>query len=150
MIRTQIRLVTATIAIAAAGLTACGDTATTAGTQSAVRTVAIEMRDIAFAPDTVDIQAGETIRFVFTNAGAVTHDAFIGDETAQADHEMEMRQMSGMGGSHNSMSDEGGITVEPGATREITHTFQAGSKLLIGCHEQGHYAAGMHITINMT
>lgn len=153
MIRTPIRLMTASIAVAALGLAACGDDNTTAGTASAPRTVEIEMRDIAFSPDEVDVQAGETIRFVFQNKGAVTHNAFIGDEAAQDDHEMEMREMGGMGdsdGDHDAMDDEGGITVMPGETGEITHTFSEGDDLLVGCHEEGHYAGGMRIMINMT
>ena len=151
MNRTPIRLVIATIAIAAVGLTACGNSSTTAGTKSAPRTVKIEMRDTAFSPGKVDIKAGETVRFVFTNDGALTHDAFIGNKAAQVDHEMEMRQMGGMGhNGHDPMSDEDATTVKPGKTGEITYTFGASSKLLIGCHEEGHYAAGMHIAINMT
>ncbi len=158
MIRTPIRLVTATVAVAALGLAACGDdNSTVAGTQSEPRTVEIEMRDIAFSPDALDVQAGETVRFVFHNKGAVRHDAFIGDEAAQDDHEMEMRgsgEMGDMGdeggNGHDSMSDAGGITVEPGETKDFTHTFAEGDALLIGCHEEGHYAAGMHVTMNMT
>lgn len=150
MIRTPIRLVTATIAVAVLTLTACGSGGdTTAGTPSEPRTIEIEMRDIAFSPDKIDVKAGETVRFVFTNAGAVTHDAFIGDEAAQDAHEMEMRDMGGMGDGHDSMSDEGGITVARGETGEFTHTFAKGDRLLIGCHEQGHYAAGMRITMNL-
>ena len=129
------------------------------------------MRDIAYSPDTVDARAGETIRFVFHNTGKVPHDAFIGDEQAQGDHEMEMRQggtsttmdmdesSTGMpmGGSSTTMEMEhgdagsaGGIVVEPGKTGELMHTFGAGDRLLIGCHEAGHYAAGMKVTIDIS
>lgn len=149
-----IRLITATVLLAAVGLSACSDDSTTTATDSAPRKVEIEMRDIAFSPDEVDVAAGETVRFVFTNAGAITHDAFIGDEAAQQAHEMEMREMGGMGDEesdgHDAMSDEGGITVEPGETGEITHTFAQDDRLLIGCHEEGHYDAGMRVMINMT
>ena len=40
-------------------------------------------------------------------------------------------------------------TVEPDETGEITHTFAEGDRLLIGCHEPGHYEAGMHGTITI-
>lgn len=159
MTRKPILLVTTALALAALGLAACGDDDTSAtGTQSQPRTIEIEMRDIAFSPDEVDVQAGETVRFVFTNTGAVRHDAFIGDEAAQDDHEMEMRGSGDMGDmgedgggdGHDSMSDEGGITVEPGETGEITHTFAEGDELLVGCHEAGHYEAGMRVMINVT
>ena len=109
------------------------------------RTVQIEMRDIAYSPDRVTVEPGETVRFVFTNTGDVAHDAFIGDAAAQDDHEMEM---IGEGGGHG-MNDSGAITVEPGQTGEITHTFAAGDDVLIGCHQSGHYEAGMRLTIDV-
>jgi plastocyanin len=97
--------VTRTIALkyAAAGLTlaglalaACGggdddDSADAGLSGSEVRTINIEMRDNVFSPGQVDVEADETVRLVFRNEGAVTHDAFIGDEAAQEAHEMEMR-----------------------------------------------------------
>ena len=98
MTRTKSRLAVAALAVGALTVAACGDDDdTTAGTASSTRTVEIDMRDIEFSPDQVDVQEGETVRFVFHNSGAVTHDAFIGDEAAQDDHEMEMREMGGMG-----------------------------------------------------
>jgi uncharacterized cupredoxin-like copper-binding protein len=54
-----------------------------------------------------------------------------------------------MGGA-DSEDAEGGITVEPGERGELTYTFQAGDELLIGCHEPGHYAGGMKITIDVS
>lgn len=152
MTRTTIRLVKAAVAVAVLGLTACGDNTTsdktTAGNQSEPRTIEIEMRDIAFSPNQIDVKAGETVRFIFTNAGTVTHDAFIGDEAAQEGHEMEMRDMVGMDGM-DGMGDEDGIAVEPGESGEITHTFAEGGQIIIGCHEAGHYAAGMKVVVNL-
>ena len=150
MIHTPIRLATAAFALATLGLSACGGTNTTVGTPSAPRTVKIEMRDTSFSPNSINVKAGETVRFIFSNTGAVTHDAFLGDAAAQKNHETEMRQMGGMGHGHDSMSDKDAITLKPGKTGKITHTFEAGSRLLIGCHEVGHYAAGMHTTISMS
>lgn len=150
MIRRPIRLAVAAFAVAAVGLTACGSSGTTSGTLSAPRTMQIEMRDIAFSPTTVDVKAGETVRFVFANKGAVTHDALIGNSDAQVAHEAEMREMQGMDQGHGADGDESAVTVEPGKTGEITHTFTDGDELLIGCHEEGHYAAGMQIKIRLT
>ncbi len=47
------------------------------------RTVQVDMVDTAFEPDTLDVDRGETVRFDFTNTGALPHDAFIGDAAAQ-------------------------------------------------------------------
>lgn len=149
---TTIRLTAAAVALAGLTLGACGgDDAGDTGA-SGTRTIEIEMRDIAFSPAQVDVRAGETVRFVFTNEGKLKHDAFIGDETAQTEHEMQMQDQSGM----TSMGHDGtstgageGITVDPGDTGELTRTFQEGKQLIIGCHQPGHYDAGMHIAVNV-
>ena len=133
------------VAMAVSALVAgCGS----GGTKASGRTVNVEMRDIAYSPTQLDIRAGETVRLVFHNTGKVAHDAFVGDSKAQDDHEMEMRQAGDMGEMHHT-GNEGGITVQPGKTAELTHTFQAGDTL-IGCHQAGHYAAGMRITVHST
>src|SRR5262245_32498713 len=70
------------------GLTSNG----TEDTDSAgTRTVEVEMRDNEFSPDQIDVSEGETVRFVFSNEGQATHDAVVGDEADQAEHEAEMR-----------------------------------------------------------
>lgn len=142
-------------AIAAVGLlaAACGggsDNNTASG--GSTRRVEIDMRDIAFSPASITVQAGETVEFVFRNTGAVAHDAYIGDEDGQRDHEMEMNSTSttGMAGmDHHGGGDADAITVEPGDTGTLTHTFESGDQLLIGCHQPGHYAAGMRVNINL-
>lgn len=147
---TRSRTLVVAAALVALLATACGsddstsssDTTTTDG----ARTVEIEMRDNKYSPDTVSVQAGETVRFVFTNNGDATHDAYLGDMAAQDDHEMEMRdQMGGHG-----MDDEGSVTVKPGKTGELTHTFDTDDAVLIGCHEPGHYEGGMRMSIDVT
>jgi uncharacterized cupredoxin-like copper-binding protein len=119
------------------------------------RTVDVEMRDVAYSPTSIPVRAGETVRFVFHNNGQAVHDAFLGDEAAQAEHEKEMRSdssgsgsggMGGMGGGHG----DGGIKVEPGKTGELTHTFEKGQSVVIGCHEPGHYAAGMKLALTVS
>lgn len=146
-------------------LVACGDDGdpaeTATGTEDSPRTVEIDMVDIAFEPDAVDVGAGETVRFVFTNEGDLAHDAFIGDEAAQEAHEEEMHEaeedmdgdMDDEADAEDEMDmhgDEEGITVQPGDSGELTHTFDEPGEMLIGCHEPGHYDAGMIVTINVS
>ena len=107
------------------------------------RTVEIEMRDIAYAPSSVDVRAGEKVRFVFTNTGQVTHDAFIGDAAAQDAHEKDMR------GGHDHGDGSNAITVKPGKKAQLVHTFDRPGQTLIGCHEPGHYTGGMRVTVNV-
>lgn len=137
------------LAGAVIALVACGDGGTDASDDAnADRTVEIQMVDIAFEPADLEVTAGETVRFVFTNEGEVAHDAFIGDADAQDDHAAEMADDHG--GSHGD-DDSGAITVEPGESAEITHTFSAdGDEVLIGCHQPGHYDAGMVTAVHVS
>ena len=107
------------------------------------RTVEIEMRDIAYAPSSVDVRAGEKVRFVFTNTGQVTHDAFIGDAAAQDEHEKDMRS----GHDHGAASNA--ISLKPGKQGQLVHTFERPGQVIIGCHEPGHYTGGMKVTVNV-
>ena len=113
------------------------------------RTVEVEMTDIAFTPDSIEVERGETVRFVFRNGGAVNHDAFIGDQAAQDDHEAEMEEMEGMDGMDHGDDDEA-ITVEPDDEGALRYTFDQPGRLLIGCHQPGHFDAGMVIEIDVT
>ena len=123
------------------------------GDGDADRTVQIEMVDIAFEPAELEVEAGETVRFVFENTGEAPHDAFVGDTAAQADHEQEMREAEeddGHGGGHEENDAEDAITVEPGETGELTYTFAESGSLEIGCHQPGHYEAGMKIDVTVS
>jgi len=111
------------------------------------RTVDVEMRDIAYSPTSIPVHAGETVTFVFHNMGQTEHEAFIGDAAAQADHENKM-ESGGTGGMGGMGGDE--VKVEPGKTASLSHTFKPGEALLIGCHEPGHYAAGMKVALTET
>ena len=127
-------------------LAACGsgddDAPLAAGDEN--RTIEIEMRDIAFAPTAVDVRAGEKVRFVFTNRGGITHDAFIGDAAAQEQHEREMREGHGEHGTGSNA-----VTLAPGKKGQITYAFDRPGQLLIGCHQPGHWTGGMRAAITI-
>ena len=89
------------------------------------------------------VPAGVPVTFVVTNAGAIVHEFLLGDEEAQAEHEQEM--LAG-GMAHD---EPNGIAVEPGETKELTFTFDEPGETLAGCHEPGHYAAGMKVAITV-
>jgi len=84
------------------------------------------MQDNKYVPDTIEITGGEAC-LVFTNNGAATHDAYIGDEAAQDSHESEM---NGDPGGHGMNGDSGAVTVEPGDSAELTHTLAARDDVL--------------------
>jgi Cu+-exporting ATPase len=121
----------------------------TAAAASQASDVTIEMVDTAFEPDELDVAAGDEVTFRFVNTGEVAHDAFIGDENAQREHEAEMRDAgAGAHGAHSAGHE--GITVEPGETGTLTYRFDDAGPILLACHQPGHYAAGMVATIAVT
>lgn len=110
------------------------------------RTIEIHTdNELAFDPDAVTVTAGETITFTITNDGDLPHDFVIGDEAAQEEHGEEMAEMD------DEMTEEGeehgdanAVSVPPGETVDLTWTFDGETDgLLYGCHEPGHYDAGM-------
>jgi uncharacterized cupredoxin-like copper-binding protein len=111
------------------------------------RVIQVEMVDNAFNPANLNVSSGETVTFQFINNGSLAHEAFIGDEEAQEEHREAMRNNSG---GHNAHGSEEGIIVEPGDTAELSYTFEEDGQILIGCHEPGHYEAGMKSTITVS
>ncbi len=115
-------------------------TTVSSGAAGGGRTVDVEMHDISYSPTSIAVHARETVTFVFHNMGSIQHEAFLGDAAAQAEHDKAMA--GGTGGGMAGMHGDA-VKVDPGKTAMITHTFEPGEALLIGCHEPGHSAAGM-------
>ncbi|MGQ0678317.1 MAG: cupredoxin domain-containing protein [Actinomycetota bacterium] len=104
------------------------------------RSVEIAMVDNAFQPASLQVTKGETVRFVFRNAGSLAHDAVIGDEQAQQEHaETAEGGHAGHGGD--------ALDLDPGQSGELIYTFKEAGELKIGCHEPGHYEAGMKVDL---
>ena len=144
------RIVAAAITVAFV-LAACGaDEGSSDGADEATRTVDVAMVDIAYEPDTLEVKQGETVRFVFTNRGKVAHDAFIGDHRAQEEHEADMSDPDADDHGGHGDDEDAAVTVAPGEREELTYTFDEAGTVEIGCHQPGHYAAGMKIAVDVT
>ncbi len=104
------------------------------------RVVEIQATDkLVFEPAELTVKAGETITFRIANTGQIPHDFTLGDQATQDEHEQAMTEMTGM-----TMPDEAyAVVVAAGETREVTWRFTEAGNFLIGCHQPGHYAAGM-------
>lgn len=103
------------------------------------RTIRITTLDISMDKTRLDVRAGESVRFIVTNKGQLTHEFIIGDAREQAEHEQEMQQMPDM-----DMPDEpNGITLKPGQTKTLIWTFGQKGEVEFACHVSGHFAAGM-------
>ena len=98
--------------------------------------------DFTFSPTRIDVQAGETITFRVVNTGNLPHDFTIGDEATQDDHEAEMIEMVA-NGEMMMHDDPNAVVIAAGETKEITWVFPEEGTVQIGCHQPGHYAAGM-------
>jgi uncharacterized cupredoxin-like copper-binding protein len=106
-----------------------------------VRSVAVSMTDdMGYDPTEFDFFAGETVRFEVTNGGAVRHEFFVGDVAAHHEHAAEMAETGESAMGHD---EANGVSVEPGQTETLEMTFAEAGELLAGCHEPGHYEAGM-------
>lgn len=143
-----------------------------AAAASATRTVNIEMTDLAFSPKTLEVKAGETVRFVLVNKGQLLHEFNLGDAAMHAEHQKEMLKMQQRGamtttGMHHAGMDHGAmgqgsmpmagmthddpnsVLVEPGKTAELTWTFSGTRDLEFACNVPGHYQAGMVGTLKV-
>ncbi|PQO99580.1 MULTISPECIES: plastocyanin/azurin family copper-binding protein [Pseudomonas] len=137
-----------------------------ASAAQATRSIEIVMGDMSFNPKTIEIKAGETVRFVLVNKGQLLHEFNLGDAAMHAGHQQEMLQMqqSGMlmptgmkAMDHGSMAgmdhsaeghgmkhdDPNSVLVKPGKTAELTWAFTQGTNLEFACNIPGHYQAGM-------
>jgi uncharacterized cupredoxin-like copper-binding protein len=145
---------TAALAALALILTGCGSDKPTSTASDSTRTIEVTMTDNAYQPTQLQVAPGETVTLRFENTGTVAHEAILGDDAAQMEHHAEMTAataaMDHDGMDHSpaeSSTDE--VTVEPGKSGELTHTFTESGMILIGCHEPGHWEDGMKSTITI-
>ena len=129
-------------------LAACSASSGSTPTGSAsggVRQIEVTLTDdMRMQPGQMQVTAGETIEFVVRNDGSIRHEFFLGGEDDQSSHEMEMREMGGM--QHD---EDNGIFVDPGQSKTLRHVFTETGSVIAGCHESGHYAAGMKAGISV-
>ncbi|MFZ5937082.1 cupredoxin domain-containing protein [Pseudomonas sp. HS6-2] len=135
----------------------------------ATRTVEVVLKDIAFEPKSLQVKAGETVRFVLINEGKLPHEFNLGDKAMHAEHQKEMIAMQGKmynaamqheGMDHSQMGhapmtpgqmDHGAhghgggntVLVQPGQRAELTWTFRKSAPIEFACNVPGHYQAGM-------
>ena len=151
-------IITTSLTIAACG---SGESATPA---TGSKTIKVSMTDNEFTPNSFEVQAGQEVTFEFTNDGTVDHEAMLGSEAEQEAHQAEMMEDGSHGGGmdgkdgmdgmdrmdHGGNSDAAIITVDPGDTGTLTKTFESAGTVILGCHETGHYEAGMKATITVS
>lgn len=120
-----------------------------------VRTVDIVMTDFAFEPEHLEVSAGETVKFVVVNEGAVDHEFRLSnshriEEHLASDHD-DHEEGEEEGGHHEEDGDVF-VVLEPGQIDELTVTFPEDATVYTetACLLPGHYEAGMKGTISYT
>ncbi|MCY1263300.1 Plastocyanin [compost metagenome] len=140
--------------------------------EQATRTVEVVMGEMYFEPKSLDVKAGETVRFVLKNQGSLLHEFNLDRAAMHAEHQKQMQHMQDMGmltptGMQHDMGqmnhampgmdhgqmmkhdDPNSVLVEPGKTAELTWTFGKATTLEFACNVPGHYQAGMVGELNV-
>lgn len=105
----------------------------------ATRTIQVDMSDnMRFAPESIQVRQGETVRFVVRNVGKIKHELVLGTaQDLKAHHEAMMKNPE------MEHDDPNQITLAPGKSGEIVWKFSRAGEVPFGCLQPGHYSAGM-------
>jgi len=125
------------------------------------RTIEIILKENFFEPESIEVKAGETIRFKILNQGELVHEFNIGTAAMHAGHQKEMMtmmehgvleadkinhemmKMDMGGGKTMEHNDPNSALLEPGKSAEIIWKFTKAMDLEFACNVPGHYEAGM-------
>ena len=114
------------------------------------RSIEVRMDDqMRFTPSSIEVRAGETIRFVVHNAGKTAHEMVLGSDEAIRAHAQAMQQGAGHGDGH-SHGTGAAITVPAGQRGELVVKLDQATTLQMACLIPGHYEAGMRGTVTVS
>ncbi len=103
------------------------------------RTIEVDMADsMRFTPSTIEVSAGETIKFLVTNSGQLQHEFVLGTADLLKEHAEMMLKFPNMEHEEPYMAH-----VDPGKTMEILWQFSESGSFEFGCLLPGHFDAGM-------
>lgn len=103
------------------------------------RTVVVEMHDdMRFTPSSIEVKAGETIRFFVKNTGRVEHEMVLGSLNELKEHAAMMRNTPDMRHDEPNM-----IKLRPGQRDAIVWQFAQPGTVDFACTIPGHLEAGM-------
>ncbi|WP_410473470.1 plastocyanin/azurin family copper-binding protein [Guyparkeria sp. TX1] len=103
------------------------------------RHIEVRMDDqMRFEPSSIDVQAGETVRFRVINTGDQPHEMVIGSIEDLKAHAEEMRQHPGMAHDEPNM-----IQLDAGESGDLVWRFTQAGQIDFACLLPGHLEAGM-------
>ncbi|KTG17687.1 MULTISPECIES: cupredoxin family protein [unclassified Guyparkeria] len=109
------------------------------------RTIEVTMNDqMRFDPESIQVEAGQTVRFAVTNTGQQPHEMVIGTLDELKAHAEEMRRNPGMKHEEPNM-----VRLDGGETGEIVWHFASPGEVDFACLIPGHLEAGMKGTVDV-
>jgi uncharacterized cupredoxin-like copper-binding protein len=117
-----------------------------AGNPRAVRrTITLSMSDaMRFSPSSIQVNEGDTVRFVVVNRGRQKHEMVIGTRKVLDAHAALMRRFPAM---HEDEPDA--VELAAGRRGTLVWTFNRPGEFAFACLVPGHYEAGMVGTIKV-
>jgi uncharacterized cupredoxin-like copper-binding protein len=100
--------------------------------------------DMRFTPSTINVNEGETVRFVVANKGKVRHEIVIGTRKALDEHAALMQKVPNMEHDEPHMAH-----VSARKKSELVWKFNRRGEFDFACLIPGHYQAGMVGTITV-
>lgn len=117
------------------------------------RSIHLRMDDqMRFTPSTIQVLAGESVRFVVHNAGQTAHEMVLGSDEDIRQHAQAMQASTTQNSAHEAGHSHGSgaaITVAAGQTGELVVRFAQAQTLQMACLIPGHYDAGMRGVVNV-
>jgi uncharacterized cupredoxin-like copper-binding protein len=108
------------------------------------RTIEVEMTEMAFAPDKVEVKRGEQIKFVIRNAGKENHEFLLATTAENLKHAEVMRKHPEM--EHD---DPNGVRLAPTKSAEILWRFTKRGTFEFSCLIPNHREYGMVGTVTV-
>ena len=103
------------------------------------RRIDVQMDDrMRFEPSSIDVKAGETVRFHVSNTGDQPHEMVIGEIEDLKAHAKAMRQHPGMSHDEPNM-----IQLDAGESGNLVWRFTQAGQIDFACLLPGHLEAGM-------
>lgn len=113
--------------------------------RAATKTIVLSMTDdMRFTPSRIEVNQGDTVRFVVRNSGGVMHEFVLGTKKTLDEHAALMMKFPGMEHEEPYMTH-----VKPGASGEVVWTFNRAGDFDFACLIAGHFQAGMVGTIKV-
>lgn len=109
------------------------------------RTIEVSMNDrMRFDPESIRVEAGQTVRFAVKNNGQQPHEMVIGSIDELKAHAEQMREQPDMEHDEPNM-----IRLDAGESGEIVWHFPSAGEVDFACLIPGHLEAGMKGTIDV-